>query len=106
MDRRLTRVIGFAGWQASARIGPALPDSWRLGTGPRVGLLVDADAAGRSLLEARSLWHVDEDDVPWRLSAEHRVPLWQNGALGLRLMREHAFDRVESEIAVTLHIYL
>ncbi|MCP3978869.1 MAG: DUF4105 domain-containing protein [bacterium] len=99
-------TILYAGLQSSLQFGDDLPRSWRIGAGPRAGLIADWNRLGRFKLEGQSLWHLDESRPEWLLSLEYRLPLTPNTALGVRVRHEEAFGIDTDEVAVGLLIYL
>lgn len=98
-------VVAYGGWQSSLQLGHGLPRSWRLGAGPRLGLVADAGRFGRVGLEGRSLWHLDESGPEWSVRLEHRLPLSRGIALGFRVGRESVYDRTIDEAAAALYLY-
>lgn len=100
-----TGLIAYGGWQSLLQVDHDLPRSWRVGAGPRIGLLIDWGAFGRFQLDGHGLWLLDESRPQWRVSAEHRVPLTRSLAFGARAGRESVFDDTVVEVAATLLWY-
>jgi hypothetical protein len=98
-------LVGYVGIQSFLQFDHELDRSWRLGAGPRMGLLADRGRGGRFQLEGQSLWLVDESRPQWKLSAEYRLPLGRRYALGARGRVEETFGETISELGAAFVLY-
>ncbi|MCP3917193.1 MAG: hypothetical protein GY711_16715, partial [bacterium] len=102
---RLRAVVVHAGWHSELQLGHELPRSWRLGAGPRVGVLADLGRFGRLHLEAQGLWHLEESKPSRHLRLEQRVPLTRAMAVGVSSARQETLGEVERQFGAMLHVY-
>ena len=98
--------VGYAMFDGGLDYANFMRADYRLGVGPRLGLISQLGNTSRLHIESRYLWSVAGDNNDdWRINVGFSEQLNQRYSVKLELERNSRFDRVDDQFRLSLQYY-